>query len=57
MLPGSGVWYGWRTEVSRTVVFVAVQGGQLFLLPNTWTAHYRVSLTVPGPWIGMSLEQ
>lgn len=33
-------------------------GGQLsFFLPNTWTAHCRVSLTVPGPWIVMPLEQ
>lgn len=37
---------------------MAVQGKQLsFLLPNTWTTHYKVSLTVPGPWIVMSLEQ
>lgn len=46
--------------MSRTVKqsFVAVPGGELsFLLPNTWTAHCGVSLTVPGPWIVMSLEQ
>lgn len=53
------VWVGcgWRTEVSRTEKQFFVGGQLSFFLPNTWTAHCRVSLTVPGPWIVMPLEQ